>query len=344
MKNSIKEIRKKKNSISYKDSGVDIDAGNELVERIKPFARLTSRTGSDTELGGFGALFDLAKCNFKDPILVSSTDGVGTKVKIAQELDIHHTIGIDLVAMCVNDIIVQGAEPLFFLDYFASSKLSVDQASAVIQGIAHGCKLANCALIGGETAEMPGIYQKGEYDLAGFCVGAAERDAILPKQNVKEGDIILGLRSSGIHSNGFSLIRHILKEKNIGLDYKLSGIEIGELLLEPTRIYVKSCLETIRTGKIKALSHITGGGLVENIPRVLPKNLQANIDFTSFELPELFSFFKEAGNVTDKEMYRTFNCGIGMVLICDKEDLEDVKKSLRESGEEPLIIGHISKK
>lgn len=341
MKNSIKEITKNKKSISYKDSGVDIDAGNALVERIKPFARATSRIGADTELGGFGALFDMARCNFKDPILVSSTDGVGTKVKIAQELDIHNTIGIDLVAMCVNDIIVQGAEPLFFLDYFASSKLSVEQASDVIQGIAQGCKLANCALIGGETAEMPGIYQAGEYDLAGFCVGAVEREALLPQKNICEGDIMLGLRSSGIHSNGFSLVRHILKERGIGLDYKLSGIDIGELLLEPTRIYVKSCLETIRTGKIKALCHITGGGLIENLPRVLPQNLQANIDFTSFEMPELFAFFKEAGNISDREMYRTFNCGIGMVLICSKEDLDDVIKSLRESGEDPLIIGNI---
>ncbi len=344
MKNSINKDKSNKKVTSYKDSGVDIDAGNELVERIKPLAKSTKRIGADTNLGGFGGLFDLAKCNFKDPILVSGTDGVGTKLKIAAELEIHDTIGIDLVAMCVNDLVVQGAQPLFFLDYFASSKLSVDQAVDVIKGITSGCKLANCALIGGETAEMPGIYQKGEYDLAGFCVGAVEREEILPKDNVKEGDIIIGLKSSGFHSNGFSLIRHILKEKNISLDHKLSGKTLGELLLEPTRIYVKSCLEATKTGKVKALSHITGGGLTENIPRVLPENLQANIDYTSWKLSELFAFFKDQGNITDIEMRRTFNCGIGMVLICDKKDQEIVQKILTQNGEEPLIIGTITKK
>jgi phosphoribosylformylglycinamidine cyclo-ligase len=341
MKNS---INNKQKSISYKDSGVDIDAGNELVERIKPFAKSTKRVGADTDLGGFGGLFDLAKCNFKDPILVSATDGVGTKLKIAQELDIHDTIGIDLVAMCVNDLIVQGAEPLLFLDYFSSSKLSIDVASSVIKGIADGCKQSNCALIGGETAEMPGIYQKGEYDLAGFCVGAVEREEILPQKNIEEGDVILGLKSSGVHSNGFSLIRHILKEKDIPLNQKLSGKEIGALLLEPTRIYVKSCLKAIKTGKIKALSHITGGGLVENIPRVLPDNLQANIDYASWDLPELFTFFQNAGNVSDEEMHRTFNCGIGMVLIIRQEDIQSIQKILLENGEESVVIGNLVKK
>jgi phosphoribosylformylglycinamidine cyclo-ligase len=344
MKNSINKNNNDKKSISYKDSGVDIDAGNEFVERIKPLAKSTSRIGADTNLGGFGGLFDLAKCGFKDPILVSATDGVGTKLKIAAELQIHDTIGIDLVAMCVNDLIVQGAQPLLFLDYFASSKLSIDEATDVVKGIADGCIAANCALIGGETAEMPGIYKKGEYDLAGFAVGAVERDEILPKNNVKSGDAIIGLKSSGFHSNGFSLVRHILKEKNIGLDHKLSGKELGKLLLEPTRIYVKSCLEAIKTGKVKALSHITGGGLVENIPRVLPKNLEANIDYTSWELPELFSFFKNIGNIADAEMKRTFNCGIGMVLICDRNDSEILLKILKENGEEALVIGNIIQK
>jgi phosphoribosylformylglycinamidine cyclo-ligase len=341
MNNSIIKDNKSQKSVSYKDSGVDIDAGNELVERIKPLAKSTSRIGADTNLGGFGGLFDLAKCNFKDPILVCATDGVGTKLKIAQELDNHTSIGIDLVAMCVNDLIVQGAEPLLFLDYFSSSKLSIEVASDVIKGIADGCKLANCALIGGETAEMPGIYQKNEYDLAGFCVGAVERDRMLPKKDIKDGDVLLGLKSSGIHSNGFSLVRHLLKEKNIDLNYKLSGKNLGELLLEPTKIYVKSCLEAIKTNKIKALSHITGGGLIENIPRILPKNLKTEIDYAALPLPELFEFFKDAGNISTNEMYRTFNCGIGMVLICDENDVKEVSKSLQDGGEEVSIIGNI---
>ncbi len=344
MKNSINKDNNNKKTINYKDSGVDIDAGNELIQRIKPFAKSTTRAGADTNLGGFGGLFDLAKCNYKDPILVSATDGVGTKLKIAKELDIHDTIGVDLVAMCVNDLIVQGAQPLFFLDYFSSSKLSIDVASDVIKGIAKGCKMANCALIGGETAEMPGIYAPNEYDLAGFSVGAVERDQILPKNNIQENDIILGLKSSGVHSNGFSLVRYILKEKNIKLTHKLSGKEIGKLLLEPTKIYVKSCLKSIQTDKVKALSHITGGGLIENIPRVLPKNLQIDIDYNSWKLPELFSFLQKEGNVEDKEMYRTFNCGIGMVLILEEKDLEIVQKSLQKEGEESIVIGKIIKK
>ena len=334
-----KEIKKR--GYSYKDSGVDIDAGNRLVENIKPLAKSTLRTGADTNLGGFGGLFDLAKCNYQDPILVSATDGVGTKLKIAQELGIHDTIGIDLVAMCVNDLIVQGAEPLFFLDYFASSKLSVAEAADVIKGIAMGCKMANCALIGGETAEMPGIYQKGEYDLAGFCVGAVERKELLPKNNIKEGDILLGLESSGVHSNGFSLIRHILKENNLGLNYKLSGQEIGKLLLEPTKIYVESCLKAIKTSKIKALSHITGGGLIENIPRILPKNLTFKIDYNSWKLPDLFAFFQDQGNIEAVEMHRTFNCGIGMILVLEEADIDQITGILKENGENCHIIGKI---
>ncbi len=330
-----------KKPLNYKDAGVDISAGNELVNRIKPFAKSTVRAGADADLGGFGALFDLAKCGYKDPILVSSTDGVGTKLKIAKELGKHDTIGIDLVAMCVNDLVVQGGEPLFFLDYFASGKLALDIASDVIKGIAAGCKIANCALIGGETAEMPGMYGEGDYDLAGFTVGAVERENILPK-NLKDGDIILGLKSSGVHSNGFSLVRHILQTKNIGLDYKLSDEKtIGDALLEPTKIYVKSCLNAIKTNKVKALAHITGGGLLENIPRVLPKNLCADIDYSSWELPDLFQFLQNAGNVEDEEMRRTFNCGIGMVLIIDQNDIELVMAKLADFGEEALKIGII---
>ena len=330
-----------KKSLSYKDAGVDISAGNELVNRIKPFAKSTIRPGAEADLGGFGALFDLAKCGYKDPILVSSTDGVGTKLKIAKDLGKHDTIGIDLVAMCVNDLVVQGAEPLFFLDYFASGKLSLDVASDVIKGIAAGCKMANCALIGGETAEMPGLYGEGDYDLAGFTVGVVERENILPK-NVVVGDVVLGLKSSGVHSNGFSLVRHILQESNITLDHELSsGKTIGEALLEPTKIYVKSCLSAIKTGKIKALAHITGGGLLENIPRILPKNLFADINYSSWELPELFQFLKDAGNVEDIEMQRTFNCGIGMILVVDKKDIAAVKATLIEFGEEVFEIGTI---
>jgi len=342
MKNSIDN---KEKSFNYKDAGVDIDAGDELVDRIKPFAKATIRSGADADLGGFGALFDLAKCNYKDPILVSSTDGVGTKLKVALALNCHNTIGIDLVAMCVNDLVVQGAEPLFFLDYFASSKLSLDVATDVIKGIALGCKQANCALVGGETAEMPGIYQAGEYDLAGFSVGAVERDNILPKKNIKENDVVLGIRSSGPHSNGYSLIRHILKEKNIEINRRLaSGKTVGESIIEPTKIYVKSCLNAIKTGKVKALAHITGGGLLENIPRVLPEYLEAKINYNLWKMPEIFEFLQKQGNIEDKEMHRTFNCGIGMVLVVDKSDVEIVKSRLFEFNEEALEIGIISKK
>ncbi|MSP34040.1 MAG: phosphoribosylformylglycinamidine cyclo-ligase, partial [Rickettsiales bacterium] len=295
-------------SLNYKQSGVDIDAGNELVNRIKPFAKATKRLGVASDLGGFGALFDLKKCNFKDPVLVSSTDGVGTKLKVAIDVNKHDTIGIDLVAMSVNDLLAQGAEPLFFLDYFACSKLSVDQASDVIKGIADGCKLANCALIGGETAEMPGMYKQGDYDLAGFAVGAVERDQILPRET-KAGDVLLGLKSSGLHSNGYSLARLILEKNNIKFGDKFPNSEktVGEILLTPTKIYVKSCLEAIKTGKVKALAHITGGGLTENLPRVLSKNTQPQIDYNSWTKPEIFSYLQKLGNVADEEMHRTFN-------------------------------------
>lgn len=326
---------------TYKKSGVDIDAGNELVNRIKPFAKATARIGADSDLGGFGGIFDLAKCNFKDPVLVSATDGVGTKLKIAIELQIHDTIGIDLVAMSVNDLVVQGAQPLFFLDYFATSKLDVEVASQVIKGIADGCKIANCALIGGETAEMPGIYQENDYDLAGFAVGAVERDEILPKET-NSGDVLIGLKSSGLHSNGFSLARYILKENNINFSDKFGEKTIGEILLNPTKIYVKSCLEAIKTKKVKALSHITGGGLIENLPRVLSKNLKAEIDYNSWKMPEIFEFLQKTGKVSDDEMHKTFNCGIGMVLIVKKGDEDEILEILKKNQEDACIIGKLS--
>lgn len=328
-----------KTSLSYKQAGVDIDAGNELVNRIKPFAKATSRLGANSDLGGFGALFDLRKCNFKDPVLVSSTDGVGTKLKVAIDIGKHDTIGIDLVAMSVNDLVVQGAEPLFFLDYFACSKLNVDIATDVIKGIADGCKLAGCALIGGETAEMPSMYKEGDYDLAGFAVGAVERDAILPKET-RAGDVLIGLKSSGLHSNGYSLARFILDKNNVKFSDKFDDKKtVGDALIEPTRIYVKSCLKAVKTGKIKALSHITGGGLTENLPRVLSKNTAPKIDYSSWKMPDIFTYLQKLGNVTDEEMHRTFNCGIGMVLVIDKNDISEIKNLLKEAGEDAIEIG-----
>ena len=330
-------------SLNYKQAGVDIDAGNELINRIKPFAKATKRIGADSELGGFGALFDLKKCGYKDPILVSSTDGVGTKLKVAIDLGKHDSIGIDLVAMSVNDLLAQGAEPLFFLDYFACSKLSLDVASDVVKGIAEGCKQAGCALIGGETAEMPGMYKEGDYDLAGFAVGAVERDLILPKET-KVGDVLIGLKSSGVHSNGYSLARFILQKNNINFEDKIAEFgnkTIGEVLLTPTKIYVKSCLNAIKTGKVKALAHITGGGLIENLPRVLSEGVEVKIDYKSWTAPEIFPWLQKMGNVADEEMRRTFNCGIGMVLVIDKNDAEEIKDVLEKSGEETFVIGSL---
>jgi phosphoribosylaminoimidazole (AIR) synthetase len=328
-------------SLNYKQAGVDIDAGNELVNRIKPFAKATSRVGANSDLGGFGALFDLKKCNFKDPVLVSSTDGVGTKLKVAIDVDKHDTIGIDLVAMSVNDLVVQGAEPLFFLDYYACSKLDVEVASQVVKGIADGCKLAGCALIGGETAEMPGMYKAGDYDLAGFAVGAVERDQILPRPT-NAGDILIGLKSSGVHSNGYSLARFILEKNSVNFSDKFSDEKtVGEALLTPTKIYVKSCLEAIKTKKVKALSHITGGGLTENLPRVLSENITPKIDYKSWNRPKIFDYLQKLGNVTDEEMHRTFNCGIGMVLVVAKGDENEVKTILENAGEEVFIIGEL---
>lgn len=328
-------------SLNYKQAGVDINAGNELINRIKPFAKATKRLGADSDLGGFGALFDLQKCNFKDPILVSATDGVGTKLKVAIEVGKHDTIGIDLVAMSVNDLVVQGAQPLFFLDYFACSKLDLDVATDVVKGIADGCKLANSALIGGETAEMPGMYQAGDYDLAGFAVGAVERDEILPKET-HAGDVLIGIKSSGVHSNGYSLARFILEKNSVQFSDKVFGDQtVGEVLLTPTKIYVKSCLAAVKTGKVKALSHITGGGLIENLERVLSPGLKTNIDFKSWERPEIFNYLQKLGNVEDDEMHKTFNCGIGMILVADKNDVDEIIKVLQESGEEASVIGDL---
>jgi len=336
----------KNKAVTYKQAGVDIDAGNALVERIKPFAKATSRKGSMAGLGGFGALFDLKKTGYKDPILVSSTDGVGTKLKIAQAMDKHDTIGVDLVAMCVNDLVVQGAEPLFFLDYFATGKLSVDTAAQVVKGIAGGCKEAGCALIGGETAEMAGMYAPGEYDLGGFTVGAVERKNLLPKKNIKKGDIVLGLASSGVHSNGFSLVRHVMTLRK--LDYRspapfAKGKTLGDVLLTPTRIYVKSCLATIRKfpKDVKAFAHITGGGL-ENIPRVLPDNLAAQLDMKTWPKLPVFTWLQQAGNIPVHDMRRTFNCGIGMVIVVSKTSATAVQKYLQNQGETVYCLGKVT--
>jgi len=333
-----------RDSYTYQDAGVDIDAGNELVDSIKPAVADTGREGVMGSLGGFGGLFDIAAAGYTDPILVAATDGVGTKLKIAFELNKHDTIGIDLVAMCVNDLIVQGAEPLFFLDYFATGKLSKDVAREVIVGIAAGCKQAGCALIGGETAEMPGMYPGGEYDVAGFAVGAAERDRLLPSP-VEEGDVILGLGSSGIHSNGFSLVRKLIDDSHLDLHQPAPFDEtrtLGESLLEPTRIYAKQVIGGIRAGKVSALAHITGGGITENVPRILPNGLDAQIDLSAWDLPPVFAWLKDLGDIDMHEMLRTFNCGIGLVLVAPKKNVALLKKSFEDSGEPVFEIGHIS--
>lgn len=329
-------------SLSYRDAGVDIDAGNELVNVIKPIAARTRRPGVMTGLGGFGAMFEIPTDRFKQPVLVSGTDGVGTKLKLAMEVGKHDTIGIDLVAMCVNDLIVQGAEPLFFLDYYATGKLSIDTASAVVTGIGTGCEQAGCALIGGETAEMPGMYDGEDYDLAGFCVGAVEKSEIIDGSKVKEGDVIIGLAASGPHSNGYSLIRKIIEVSGAQLSDTFGDSTLGETLLEPTRIYIKPLLELIKQVDVHSLAHITGGGLLENLPRVLPEGSQAVIDTTSWERPAIFDWLQENGNVTHEEMHRTFNCGVGMTIIVDANDAEKTLASLRDNGETAWQIGSIS--
>lgn len=334
-----------KNGLTYADSGVDIDAGNALVDRIKPMVRSTARPGADSEIGGFGGLFDLKAAGFSDPILVAANDGVGTKLRIAIETGRNDTVGIDLVAMCVNDLIVQGAEPLLFLDYFATGRLSPEQGAAIVSGIAEGCRQAGCALIGGETAEMPGMYSDGDYDLAGFAVGAAERGQLLPRADIKPGDVILGLPSSGVHSNGFSLVRRLVQMQRLEWGAPApfdKSRSLGEALLEPTKIYVKPLLAAIRkTGMVKAMAHITGGGFTENIPRVLPGKLAVAIDLTAVPVPGVFSWLANAGSIAQDEMLRTFNCGIGMVVIVEAEGAADVVAALAEAGEEAVTLGKI---
>ena len=330
----------KNKTISYKDAGVDIEAGEQLINRIKPFANETKRKESIGGLGGFGSLFEIPE-KFKKPVLVSGTDGVGTKIKLAFDLNNHETIGQDLVAMCVNDILVQGAEPLFFLDYYACGKLDVDTAATIIKGIAAGCLLANCSLVGGETAEMPGMYDHGEYDLAGFCVGAVEKNSIINGSKVKEGNLVLGLTSSGAHSNGYSLIRKIISHNKVDLNKDFYGEKLSDVLMKPTKIYVKSILSLIEKINVHAMAHITGGGIMENLPRVLPIHLCAKINKNSWELPHLFQWLKDEANLDDTELYKTFNCGIGMAIIVDEKDAHEASNLLRELGEEVHTIGRI---
>ncbi len=328
-------------TLSYADAGVSIDRGNALVERIKPYAERTRRAGVLGGLGGFGALFDLAQTHYRDPVLVSTTDGVGTKLKLAIATGRHDTIGIDLVAMCVNDILVQGAEPLFFLDYFATGRLDVEIASAVIAGIAHGCEQAGCALVGGETAEMPGLYGGDDYDLAGFCVGVVERGAIIDGSRVQPGDAIIGLAASGPHANGYSLIRRVLALTGATLSQAFEGATLGEHLLAPTRIYVKPVLELLKQAPVHALAHITGGGLLENLPRVMPANTCADIDPKTWPRPPIFAWLQTEGRIAEQEMYRTFNCGIGMVLCVAEENINKIIGLLNAAGERAWRIGAI---
>jgi len=334
----------KNEKVTYKDAGVDIDAGNRFVQMIKPLVKAASRPEVLTDIGGFGGLFSLNTDKYKNPALVSSTDGVGTKLKLAFMLDKHDTVGIDLVAMCVNDIIVQGAEPLFFLDYLATGKLTPEKAADIVKGISDGCVESGCALIGGETAEMPGMYAVGEYDLAGFTVGVVDRDAIIDGSAITVGDKLIGIGSSGLHSNGFSLARKVLLEKmGLPLQKKVDelGCVLGEELIKPTKIYVKSILNLLRDFTIKGMAHITGGGLLENVPRVLPGHCRAIIDRNSWQVPAIFELIKEGGNIDDMELLRTFNCGIGMVLIVPKDDVDDILGRLTGLGEEAWLIGEI---
>ena len=328
-------------SLSYRDAGVDINAGDSLVERIKPFAKRTMRPEVLGDLGGFGALVEISQ-KYRHPVLVSGTDGVGTKLKLAFEWDQHDTVGIDLVAMSVNDILVQGAEPLFFLDYFACGKLDVERAAAVIKGIAAGCEQSGCALIGGETAEMPGMYPDGEYDLAGFAVGVVEKEQVINGRSIVAGDVVLGLASNGIHSNGYSLVRKIIERAQPELDAEFNqGKTLRQAIIAPTRLYVKPILAALKQFTIKGMAHITGGGISENVPRILPENTVAAIDSQSWSLPKLFQWLQQAGNVEIQEMYRTFNCGIGMVLVVNAEDADAIQKFLQQQGETVYQIGRI---
>jgi len=334
-----------RDGLTYAQAGVDIDAGNRMVDLIKPLVRATARAGADAEIGGFGGLFDLKRAGFRDPVLVASTDGVGTKVKIAIETGRHDTIGIDLVAMSVNDLVVQGAEPLFFLDYFACSKVAPEVGAAVVGGVAAGCKAAGCALIGGETAEMPGLYQIGDYDLAGFAVGAAERGSLLPRRDVRAGDAVLGLASSGVHSNGYSLVRKVVEASDLAWSAPAPfdrSRSLGEAMLTPTRIYVTSCLAAIReSGAVKALAHITGGGFPDNIPRALPQGLGVELDLTRIAVAPVFRWLATTGGIAEPEMLRTFNCGIGMIAIVEPAAADAVTALLERHGERVVPLGQV---
>ncbi|MET0271486.1 MAG: phosphoribosylformylglycinamidine cyclo-ligase [Phenylobacterium sp.] len=334
------------NGLTYAQAGVDIDAGNALVERIKPLAKATRRPGAEASLGGFGALFDLKAAGYDDPLLVTTTDGVGTKLKFAIEPGIHDTVGIDLVGMCVNDLLAQGAEPLMFLDYYATGKLDVDAAATVVAGIAEGCRQANCALVGGETAEMPGMYAEGDYDMAGFCVGAVDRDKVLPRfDRQKPGDILIGLGSTGPHSNGYSLVRRIVERSGLAWDAPApfsEGKTLAEALLAPTKIYVKTVLPHLKAGRISGLAHITGGGLVENPPRAIRPGLAAKFDWDAWAVPPVFAWMQQVGGVSDHELRRTFNCGVGLMLIVDPHELPDVLEGLVRDGEDAFVIGELA--
>ncbi len=327
--------------LTYRDAGVDIAAGDALVDAIKPIARRTKRAGAIGEIGGFGGLFELPMHRYREPVLVSSTDGVGTKLKLAFELDIHDTIGIDLVAMCVNDVIAQGAEPLFFLDYLATGRLQSRTAVAVIEGIGRGCEIAQTSLIGGETAEMPGMYAEGEYDLAGFCVGIVEKSAVIDGRAAGSGDVVIGLTSSGPHANGYSLIRRILKDKRVDLGQSMGGVPLGEVLLSPTRIYVRAVRQACEIAAVHAIAHITGGGLPGNLVRVLPTGTRAVIDSSSWSRPPVFDWLQEQGGIESDEMYRTFNCGIGMVLVVPVEHADRIVGALGGTDGEARVIGHV---
>jgi phosphoribosylformylglycinamidine cyclo-ligase len=334
------------NGLTYAQAGVDIDAGAEMVERIKPLVKATRRPGADADIGGFGGLFDLKAAGFKDPILVAANDGVGTKVLIAIQSGVHHTVGVDLVAMCVNDLVVQGAEPLLFLDYYATGKLDPKVGADVVSGIAEGCRIAGCALIGGETAEMPGLYAGEDYDLAGFSVGAAERGRLLPRADLREGDVVLGLPSSGVHSNGFSLVRKIVERAGLKWTDKAPFADkpLGEALLEPTRIYVKPLLQALKaTDAIKALAHVTGGGFAENLPRVLPDGLGVDLDLDAIPVLPVFKWLAKAGGVAPAEMLRAFNCGVGMVCYVEASKVAEAEAALRAEGEAPVRIGVVGK-
>ncbi|MGE0846853.1 MAG: phosphoribosylformylglycinamidine cyclo-ligase [Flavobacteriaceae bacterium] len=332
--------------MTYADAGVDVDRGNRFVDAIKPFVKATARPGADSDIGGFGGIFDLKAAGYADPLLVAANDGVGTKVKVAIETGIHHTVGIDLVAMCVNDLVVQGAEPLFFLDYYASGRLELETARDVVKGIAEGCRIAGAALIGGETAEMPGLYADDDYDLAGFAVGAVERDRLLPRGDVGDGDMLIALASSGVHSNGFSLVRRIVRASRIAWEAAAPfapALTLGAALIEPTRIYVRPLLSALAdTGGIKALAHITGGGITDNLPRVLPKGAVAHVDLAAINVLPVFSWLAREGAVAPSEMLRTFNCGVGMIVVAEAARAGEVIEALRAAGEEPVEIGRIA--